>query len=52
MKGMNMDITTIIINGFMGGLAAMIAVFICELFANWMTSKEQVCVIPEKGNRK
>jgi hypothetical protein len=52
MKGMNMDITTIIINGFMGGAAAIVAIFNCELFANWMTSKEQVCVIPEKGNRK
>ena len=39
--------TTIIINGFIGGFAAMVAVFTCELCANLMTGKEQACVTPE-----
>jgi len=42
MKGMKMNITTIIINGFMGGSAAMFLFFICDLLATWMKRKEKV----------
>ena len=47
-----MDITTIVSHGFMGGSAAMLLIFTCDLLATWMKSKEQVCVILEKGTKQ
>ena len=47
-----MDITTIVFNGFLGGLAAMLLIFTCDLLATWMKSKEQVCATSEKGTKQ
>ncbi len=47
-----MDISTIIINGLTGGLAAMVLCFTCEVLATWMQGKEQVCVILKKGRKQ
>ena len=47
-----MDITTIVINGLMGGLAAMVLYFTCELLATLMQRKEQACVISKKGRKQ
>ena len=47
-----MDITTIVINGLMGGLAAMILYFIWDLLITLMQGKEQVCVISKKGRKQ
>jgi hypothetical protein len=47
-----MDITTLIYNGVLGGSAAMILIFTCDLIASLMQSKEQVCVTSEKGTQK
>ena len=47
-----MDITTIVINGLMGGLAAMVLYFTCELLATLMQGKEQACVISKKGRKQ
>ena len=47
-----MDITEIVFNGVMGGSAAVLLIFTCDLLATWTRSKEHVCVIHEKGNRK
>jgi hypothetical protein len=52
MKGATMDITTIVFNAVLGGLAAMVLIFTCGLLATWMKSKEQVCVTSEKGTRQ
>ena len=49
---MKPDITTIVINGFMGGSAAMFLFFICDLLATWMKRKEKVCVTSEKGTKQ
>jgi len=47
-----MDITTIVFNGVLGGSAAMLLIFTCDLIANWMKRKEQVCATSEKGTRQ
>ena len=47
-----MDISTIIINGLTGGLAAMVLCFTCEVLATLMQRKEQVCVISKKGRKQ
>jgi hypothetical protein len=52
MKGATMDITTIVFNGVLGGSAAMLLIFTCDLIANWMKSKEQVCATSEKGTKQ
>jgi len=51
MKGETMDITTIVFNGFLGGSAAMLLIFTCDLLANWMKRKEQACATSEKGKK-
>jgi hypothetical protein len=52
MRGATMDITTIVFHGFMGGSAAILLIFTCDLLATWMKRKEQVCVILEKGTKQ
>ena len=47
-----MIMTTIVYNGVLGGLAAIVFIFTCDLIANWMKSKEQVCATSEKGNKQ
>ena len=47
-----MDIATLIYNGVMGGSAAIILIFTCELIASLMQSKEHECVTSEKGNNQ
>jgi hypothetical protein len=46
-----MIITTLLYNGVLGGSAAIILIFTCDLIAISMKSKEQVCVISEKGTQ-
>ena len=47
-----MIMTTLVYNGVLGGSAAMILIFTCDLLANWMKSKEQVCATSEKGTKQ
>jgi len=47
-----MDITTIVFNGVLGGLTAMLLIFTCDLFETWMRSKEHVCATSEKGTKQ
>ncbi len=52
MKGVHMNITTIVFNGVLGGSAAMLLIFIYDLLATWMEHKEQVCVTSKKGTKQ
>jgi hypothetical protein len=47
-----MDITAIVLNGVLGGSLAMFLIFACDLIADWMKTKEQVCVTSEKGTKQ
>ena len=47
-----MIMTTIVYKGVLGGLAAIVFIFTCDLIANWMKSKEQVCATSEKGTKQ
>jgi len=47
-----MDITTIVFNGALGGLAAIVFIFTCDLIASLMKSKERVCATSEKGTNQ
>ena len=46
-----MDITTIVFHGVLGGSAAMLLIFTCDLLATWMKRKEQACATLEKGKK-
>jgi hypothetical protein len=52
LRGEIMIMTTIVYKGVLGGLAAIILIFTCDLIANWMKSKEQVCATSEKGTKQ
>jgi hypothetical protein len=52
MRGATMDITTIVFNGALGGLAAIVFIFTCDLIASLMKSKERVCATSEKGTNQ
>jgi len=47
-----MDIAKLIYNGVLGGSAAIILIFTCDLIASLMQSKEHECVTSEKGNNQ
>jgi hypothetical protein len=52
LRGEIMIMTTLFYNGFLGGSAAIILIFTCELIASLMQSKEHECVTSEKGNNQ
>jgi len=43
-----MDITTIVFNGFLGGLAALLLIFICDLLATWMKARSKYVQLQRK----
>ena len=43
-----MDITTIVFNGFLGGLAALLLIFTCDLFAIWMKERSKYVQLQRK----
>ena len=43
-----MDITTIVFNGFLGGLAALFLIFTCDLLATWMKARSKYVQLQRK----
>ena len=43
-----MDITTIVFNGFLGGLAALLLIFTCDLLATWMKARSKYVQLQRK----
>jgi hypothetical protein len=48
MRGAIMDITTIVFNGVLGGLAAMLLIFTCDLLATWMKARSKYVQLQRK----
>ena len=47
-----MDITTIVLKGFLGGLAALLLIFTCDLFATRMKERSKYVQLQRKGKNE
>ena len=47
-----MDITEIVINGVMGGSAAMLLIFTCDLLATWMKARSKYVQLQRKDKNE
>jgi len=52
MRGATMDITTIVFHGFMGGSAAMLLIFTCDLLATWMKARSKYVQLQRKDKNE